>query len=80
MAVPPPPDLGRARVELSLDVYRGPEGVGGWLEYATDLFDAATARRLARGFARGVARAGADPDVRLSELSGEVLEGEVHGE
>ena len=80
VAVHPPPDLGRARVELSLDVYRGPEGVGGWLEYATDLFDAATARRLARVFARVVARAGADPDVRLSELSGEVLEGEVHGE
>ncbi|TMR12915.1 hypothetical protein ETD86_31750 [Nonomuraea turkmeniaca] len=61
-------DLGRARVEVSLDVYRGPEGIGGWLEYATDLFDGATARRLADTFARVVTRAGGDPDLRLSEL------------
>ncbi|MGP3963215.1 condensation domain-containing protein [Nonomuraea sp. 3N208] len=61
-------DLGRARVEVSLDVYRGPEGVGGWLEFATDLFDAATAHRLADTFARVVTRAGGDPDLRLSEL------------
>ncbi|NUR90102.1 MAG: hypothetical protein HOY71_39010 [Nonomuraea sp.] len=64
------PDLGRARVEVSLDVYRGPEGVGGWLEYATDLFDAATADRLAGTFARVVSRAVGDPELRVSELSG----------
>ncbi|NUP62930.1 MAG: hypothetical protein HOW71_12270 [Nonomuraea sp.] len=63
------PDLGRARVEVSLDVYRGPEGIGGWLEHATDLFDAATARRLADTFARVVTRAGGDPELRVSELS-----------
>ncbi|MGI5281975.1 condensation domain-containing protein [Nonomuraea polychroma] len=64
----PPPDLGRARVEVSLDVYRGPEGIGGSLEYATDLFDAAHAYRLVDEFARVVTRAGADPNLRLSEL------------
>lgn len=66
--VVPQPDLGRARVEVSLDVYRGPEGLGGRLEYATDLFDAATAGRLADTFARVVTRAGGDPDLRVSEL------------
>ncbi|MFI7129374.1 condensation domain-containing protein [Nonomuraea sp. NPDC050153] len=64
----PQPDLGRARVEVSLDVYRGPEGIGGRLEYSTDLFDAATAHRLAEAFARVVSRAGEDPSLRLSEL------------
>ncbi|MFI6737725.1 condensation domain-containing protein [Nonomuraea sp. NPDC050451] len=68
----PQPDLGRARVEASLDVYRGPEGIGGWLEYSTDLFDAATAHRLAEAFARVVARAGDDPSLRLSELGAAV--------
>lgn len=66
--VVPQPDLGRARVEVSLDLYRGPEGVGGWLEYSTDLFEPATAHRLADAFTRVVTRAGSDPDLRLSEL------------
>ncbi|MFG6195513.1 condensation domain-containing protein [Nonomuraea sp. JJY05] len=68
----PQPDLGRARVEVSLDLYRGPEGIGGWLEYSTDLFDAATAHRLAEAFARVVRRAGGDPGLRLSELGAAV--------
>ncbi|MFI9842308.1 condensation domain-containing protein [Nonomuraea sp. NPDC051941] len=68
----PQPDLGRARVEVSLDVYRGPEGIGGWLEYSTDLFDAATAHRLVEAFARVVTRAGGDPSLRLSELGAAV--------
>ncbi|MFJ5228432.1 amino acid adenylation domain-containing protein [Kitasatospora sp. NPDC088391] len=37
-------------------------GLGGYLEYATDLFDPGTARALAERFARVVAQAVADPE------------------
>ncbi|MBX6381885.1 MAG: hypothetical protein IRZ07_02755 [Microbispora sp.] len=58
------------KAEVSMDLWRGPEGLGGVLDYSSDLFAPATARRLVRGFAEVVRRAGADPDIRLSALSG----------
>ncbi|WP_169946190.1 condensation domain-containing protein [Microbispora sp. H11081] len=58
------------KAEISIDLWRGPEGLGGVLDYSSDLFAPATANRLVRGFAEVVRRAGADPDVRLSALSG----------
>ncbi|WP_432921778.1 condensation domain-containing protein [Microbispora sp. CA-135349] len=72
-------DLGRevytvppshTKSEVSMDLWRGPEGLGGVLDYSSDLFTPATARRLVGGFAEVVRRAGADPDIRLSALSG----------
>ncbi|NJQ04799.1 amino acid adenylation domain-containing protein [Streptomyces lonarensis] len=42
--------------------------LGGTLEYRSDLFDEATARRLATWFARLLTAATAAPDARLSEL------------
>ncbi|MGI5157095.1 condensation domain-containing protein [Microbispora sp. CA-102843] len=56
--------------EVSMDLWRGPEGLGGVLDYSSDLFAPATARRLVGGFAEVVRRAGADPDIPLSALSG----------
>ncbi|MFC4062857.1 condensation domain-containing protein [Planomonospora corallina] len=66
----PPPETGRTRAEISVDLYRGPEGLGGSLEYSSDLFTAGTARRVAAAFTGLVTRAGADPDLRLSALTG----------
>lgn len=66
----PPPDLGRTRAEVFLDLHRGPEGLGGSMEYDSDLFSAGTARRLAAAFTDLVVRAGADPDFRLSDVKG----------
>ncbi|MFD6530844.1 amino acid adenylation domain-containing protein [Streptomyces sp. NPDC060184] len=40
-------------------------GIGGYLEYATDLFDAATAHGLSARFARVLALAVADPDLAV---------------
>ncbi|MBG0829765.1 hypothetical protein HS041_18535 [Planomonospora sp. ID67723] len=70
----PPPEAGRTRAEISVDLYRGPEGLGGSLEYSSDLFSAGTARRVAAAFTGLVTRAGVDPDLRLSGLTG--LKGE----
>lgn len=43
-------DKGTARFDLTLAVYPGPDGVDGWFEYDTDLYDEATVRRLAERF------------------------------
>ncbi|MFE8005279.1 amino acid adenylation domain-containing protein [Streptomyces sp. NPDC057418] len=45
-----------------------PAGIGGYLEYATDLFDAATARALCARFARVLTQAVTDPDRAISGL------------
>ncbi|WP_327120821.1 amino acid adenylation domain-containing protein [Streptomyces sp. NBC_01341] len=45
-----------------------PGGIGGHLEYATDLFDAATAHALCVGFARVLTRAVTDPDRAVGDL------------
>lgn len=52
-------DKGTARYDLTLAVYPGPSGATGWLEYDTDLYDEATARRLADRF-QALARAAAE--------------------
>ncbi|MDQ0791845.1 non-ribosomal peptide synthetase [Streptomyces sp. B1I3] len=46
----------------------GAGGIGGYLEYATDLFDAATARSLCARFARVLTLAVTDPDRTVGEL------------
>ncbi|MGC5011955.1 condensation domain-containing protein [Streptosporangium sp. DT93] len=66
----PVPPVGRTKAEVSVDAWRGPEGLGGVLDYSSDLFSAETARRLTRSFTGVVERAGADPDLRLSDLRG----------
>ncbi|MEU0300575.1 amino acid adenylation domain-containing protein [Streptomyces sp. NPDC006175] len=43
-------------------------GIGGYLEYATDLFDASTARALCARFARVLTQAVADPDRAVGDL------------
>ncbi|MEV5159357.1 amino acid adenylation domain-containing protein [Streptomyces sp. NPDC053728] len=45
-----------------------PAGIGGYLEYATDLFDATTARALCDRFARILTQAVTDPDSPLDAL------------
>ena len=63
-------DQGSAKADLSLVLGETPDGrIAGALEYATDLFDAATAHRLA-GHLRALARAAAaTPDAPVSTLS-----------
>ncbi|MEU8827798.1 condensation domain-containing protein [Streptomyces sp. NPDC048636] len=49
-------DKGVARYDLTLAVYPGPDGVSGWLEYDTALYDEATARGLAERFTAAAER------------------------
>jgi amino acid adenylation domain-containing protein/non-ribosomal peptide synthase protein (TIGR01720 family) len=62
----------RAQFELTLSLTDGPGGLFGSLEYRTELFEAATARRLARCFETllaGMARASSGPVLELPLLS-----------
>jgi amino acid adenylation domain-containing protein len=42
-------DTGTAKLELTLQLAEGSDGVAGWIEFNTDLFEPATAERLAAG-------------------------------
>ena len=59
-------DTGTAKFELTLDLTESDGGLAGFLEYNADLFDAATAARLARHFSCLVA--GVAAGARLSDL------------
>jgi amino acid adenylation domain-containing protein len=57
-----------AKYDLVLNLEEADGGFTGYLEYATDLFDAATARRIGEHYVRLLDQALADPDRRLSAL------------
>ncbi len=57
-----------AKLDLSLDVAIGADGADGALDFATDLFDRATAERLATSFATLLDALLAQPDAPLADL------------
>jgi amino acid adenylation domain-containing protein len=57
-----------SKFDLTLNLSETPDGLAGALEFATDLFDEATARRLARHFRALVTAAVASPDAPVSHL------------
>ena len=60
---------GVAKLDLSLDLVQEADGAfSGWLEYNRDLFEAATAERLAAQLGRILEAVAERPDLRLSEL------------
>ncbi|HVS00394.1 MAG TPA: amino acid adenylation domain-containing protein [Thermoanaerobaculia bacterium] len=62
------PHTGTSKFDLSLMLEESRDGLAGTIEYSTDLFDAATVRRLARSFQVLLEAAAADPATRLSDL------------
>ncbi|MFE3460082.1 amino acid adenylation domain-containing protein [Nocardiopsis aegyptia] len=59
---------GVAQVDLTLTVVDGPDGMAGFAEYRTDLFDRATVEALASGLTRLLDSVLADVDAPLSAL------------
>ncbi|MFF0771096.1 amino acid adenylation domain-containing protein [Nonomuraea wenchangensis] len=59
---------GTAQLDLNVDVVRTADGAGVYVEYSTELFDAATIARLAEAYLLVLEAAAADPGTRLSEL------------
>jgi amino acid adenylation domain-containing protein len=61
-------DTATAKFDLSLYVREGAAGLGGYLEYDTDLFEGETAARLLGHWQVLLQAATADPGLRLSQL------------
>ncbi|HVG31078.1 MAG TPA: amino acid adenylation domain-containing protein, partial [Pyrinomonadaceae bacterium] len=61
-------DAETAKFDLMLSLEESAEGLRGWFEYNTDLFDAATVERMRAHFERLLAGLAAEPDARLSEV------------
>ncbi|HEX2076983.1 MAG TPA: amino acid adenylation domain-containing protein [Longimicrobium sp.] len=61
-------DTGAAKFDLQLTTFETSEGVGGMIEYATDLFDDGTVARMARHFATLLRAAVDAPDAPLAAL------------
>ena len=61
-------DPGIARVDLLLELTEADERLGGWLEYSTDLFEAATMARMAEHLQTLLEAIIANPEERISRL------------
>jgi amino acid adenylation domain-containing protein len=61
-------DYGVAKFDLTLDLSETPQGLSGWFEYNTTLFDAATIGRTAEHFRTLLEGIVADPEQHLSDL------------
>ena len=61
-------DSGTSKLDLTLSLGEGPEGFSGGLEHNTDLFDPATAERLATRFAALLEAAVAEPGRAVPDL------------
>ena len=59
---------GTSKFDLSLTLVETPEGLSGFFDYSTDLFEAGTIQRLAGHFRRLLEAVVADPQRRVSEL------------
>jgi amino acid adenylation domain-containing protein len=61
-------DSQTAKFDVMLDVSETPEGLRGWFEYSTDLFDAATITRMGSHFQTLLEGIVAEPEQRLATL------------
>ena len=61
-------DSGVAKFDLTLNLEEGADGLHGWFEYNTDLFDAATIARMAGHFQTLLAGIADGPDTAIGQL------------
>jgi len=66
-----PVELGLAgsRFDLTVSLFESGSELAGWVDYATDLFDASTIDRLVNHYIHLLERVAENPQARLSELS-----------
>jgi amino acid adenylation domain-containing protein len=61
-------ERGTAIFDLAFTLWESPDGLGGQVEYSTELFDAATIERMIERYERLLEGVVSDPSLRLSEL------------
>ncbi|HEY0735253.1 MAG TPA: amino acid adenylation domain-containing protein, partial [Herpetosiphonaceae bacterium] len=62
-------DSGTAKFDLALDLTETADGLGGFIEYSTDLFEIATIERLAEHFQTVLESIVGNPEQRLSDVA-----------
>jgi amino acid adenylation domain-containing protein len=63
-----------AKLDLTPLLRDGPDGIHGWIEYNRDLFDASTVARFAEYFETLLRQIVDQPEARISELEGPLVE------
>jgi amino acid adenylation domain-containing protein len=63
-----PVETTSSKFDLTLNLHPDADAIAGWIEYDTDLFDAATVGRLASCYTTLLRAASSNPDCRVSEL------------
>jgi aspartate racemase len=58
-----------ARFDLAVGVEETPQGLDGWIEYSSELFEATTVKQMAGQLAALLERVASAPESRLSELA-----------
>jgi amino acid adenylation domain-containing protein len=61
-------DSGTAKMDLTVNLAETPDGICGWIEYATDLFSPGAVARLRGHYLTLLQGVAADPDQRVSSL------------
>lgn len=61
-------DSGTSLFDLTLSLWEAPDGLKGWFEYSTDLFERDTMARMGGHYRTLLEAIAADPDRRLSQL------------
>ena len=64
-----PVENGTAQLDMTLDLWEEEDGIGGWLEYDIDLFEASTISRIVASYLSLLEEIVADPDRPLSSFS-----------
>ncbi|BAY08030.1 non-ribosomal peptide synthetase [Calothrix sp. NIES-2098] len=59
---------GSSKFDLFLELFETPDGISGWFEYSTDLFDAPTISRIGEHFQTLIAGIVANPDEKVTDL------------
>ncbi|MEA5549509.1 amino acid adenylation domain-containing protein [Anabaena cylindrica UHCC 0172] len=59
---------GTSKFDLFLELFETPEGINGWFEYSTDLFDATTIARIGENYQTLLTGIVANPDAKISDL------------
>ncbi|MFG2608425.1 amino acid adenylation domain-containing protein [Streptomyces sp. NPDC048514] len=63
-----PVDRGAAKLDLTLELVRGPGGLTGTIDFTTDIFDPPTIARMARAYTTLLGAVAAGPGTRIGEL------------
>jgi acyl transferase domain-containing protein len=63
-----PVEINTAKNDLVIDMWEGPDGLAGSVEYSTDLFDGAAIERMTQGYASLLRSVVSQPDARLNAL------------